>query len=148
MNAVRGEAHPYHAAHEEREREGLDDEDDTTASRFVSRLLKFLFKGTLAKDKTARFRAVQCIAEMVAHLGEIECVTILISVYFTLITFCSEDVYENLRSCLLERISDKEPPVRVQTVIALSKLCGSEDPSEEPNITDVLIDTLTYDPSP
>ncbi|KAI0801857.1 hypothetical protein BC629DRAFT_1438455 [Irpex lacteus] len=59
-------------AHEEREKEGLDEEDDSTASRFVARLLKFLFRGSLAKDKTARFRTVQCIAEMVAHLGEIE----------------------------------------------------------------------------
>ena len=49
--------------------------------------------------------------------------------------------------CLLERIHDKEAPVRVQAVIALSKLCGSEDPSEEPNITEVLMDTLSYDTS-
>ncbi|KAI0090375.1 nuclear condensing complex subunit [Irpex rosettiformis] len=117
-------------AHEEREKEGLDEDDDTTASRFVARLLKFLFRGSLAKDKIARFRAVQCIAEMVAHLGEIE-----------------EDVYNDLRMCLLERVNDKEAPVRVQAVIALSKLCGSEDPSEEPNITDVLVDTLSYDTS-
>ena len=61
-----------HVAHEERQKEGLDEDDDTTASRFVARLLKFLFRGSLAKDKVARFRAVQCIAEMVAHLGEIE----------------------------------------------------------------------------
>jgi condensin complex subunit 3 len=59
-------------AHEEREKQDLSDEEDTTASRFVARLLKFLFRGSLAKDKIARFRAVQCIAEMVAHLGEIE----------------------------------------------------------------------------
>lgn len=59
----------------------------------------------------------------------------------------SEDVYNDLRLCLLERVNDKEAPVRVQAVIALSKLCGSEDPSEEPNITDVLVDTLSYDSS-
>lgn len=59
----------------------------------------------------------------------------------------SEDVYNDLRMCLLERVNDKEAPVRVQAVIALSKLCGSEDPSEEPNITEVLVDTLSYDTS-
>ncbi|KAI0696847.1 nuclear condensing complex subunit [Cytidiella melzeri] len=112
-------------AHEEQEKDGQDEDEDTTASRFVARLLKFLFRGTLAKDKAARFRAVQCIAEMVAHLGEID----------------------DLRMCLLERIRDKEAQVRVQAVIALSKLCGSEDPSEETNITDVLIETLSYDSS-
>lgn len=49
-----------------------DPDDDTPASRFVSRLLRFLFKGCQAKDKIIRFRVVQCIAEMVAHLGEVE----------------------------------------------------------------------------
>ena len=56
-----------------------DDEDETTTSRFVSRLLKFLFKGCQAKDKVIRFRVVQCIAEMVAHLGEVEYV---LSLYY------------------------------------------------------------------
>lgn len=49
-----------------------EDEDDTTASRFVARLLKFLFKGFLAKDKSVRYRVLQLVAEMVSHLGEIE----------------------------------------------------------------------------
>lgn len=44
---------------------------------------------------------------------------------------------------------DKEPPIRVQAVVALSKLSGSEDPSEldegEPTIIEVLLDTLAYD---
>ena len=51
-----------------------------------------------------------------------------------------------LRDNLLERVRDKESPVRVQAAIALSKLCGSEDdPNEEPKITDIIIDVLTYD---
>ena len=59
----------------------------------------------------------------------------------------SEDAYTALREILQERLNDREPLVRVQTVIALSKLCGSEDPSDETTITDMLIDTLTYDTS-
>ena len=59
---------------------------------------------------------------------------------------CSDDVYSLLRDNLLERVRDKESPVRVQAAIALSKLCGSEDdPDEEPKITDVIVDVLTYD---
>lgn len=59
----------------------------------------------------------------------------------------SDETYGLLRESLLERIRDKENPVRVQAAIALSKLCGSEDPDEEPKITDVIIDILTYDSS-
>jgi condensin complex subunit 3 len=56
-----------------------------------------------------------------------------------------------LRAALIERVNDKEIPVRVQAVIALSKLCGSEDPSElskgEQTVSDILIDILAHDTS-
>ncbi len=49
-----------------------DDDDDTTASRFVSRLLRYILKGFEAKDKNVRYRVVQMVAEMVPYLGELE----------------------------------------------------------------------------
>ncbi|KIJ59925.1 hypothetical protein HYDPIDRAFT_99639 [Hydnomerulius pinastri MD-312] len=111
-----------------------DDDDDTTASRFVARLLKFLLKGFVAKDKIVRYRCVHILAEMVAHLGEID-----------------EEVYKMLRSALIDRVHDKETLIRVQAVVALSKLCGSEDPSDveedEQTAIDVLLDTLSCDPA-
>lgn len=110
-------------------------DDNTTASRFTAALLRFLLKGFLAKDKSIRYRVLQTVAEMVSHLGEIE-----------------EDIYKELRAALLERVNDKETPVRFQAVIALSKLCGSEDPSEvsegEQTVSDTLIDILAHDTSP
>lgn len=60
-------------ATEDKKNLGNDYEDDDTAiSRCVSRLLKYLLEGCVAKDKTVRFRVLQCIAEMISHLGEIE----------------------------------------------------------------------------
>ncbi|KAF8437916.1 hypothetical protein L210DRAFT_3761543 [Boletus edulis BED1] len=51
----------------------------------------------------------------------------------------------------MERIHDKETPIRVQAAVALSKLCGSEDPSDveegEQAAIDVLFDTLSCDPA-
>ncbi|KIM91366.1 hypothetical protein PILCRDRAFT_810639 [Piloderma croceum F 1598] len=111
-----------------------DDDEDTPTSRFTARLIRFLLKGFVAKDKTVRYRVVHLVAEMVACLGEID-----------------EDLYTLLRSSLLKRINDKEAPIRVQAVIALSKLCGSEDPDEvkdgEPTAIEVLIGVLGGDPS-
>lgn len=56
-----------------------------------------------------------------------------------------------LRTALIERVHDKETHVRVQAVIALSRLCGSEDPADtdedEPMAIDVLLDTLNCDPA-
>jgi hypothetical protein len=40
----------------------------------VNRLLKYLLRGFVAKDKAVRFRCVGLVAEMVSYLGEIECV--------------------------------------------------------------------------
>lgn len=47
-----------------------DDENSTT--RFVARLLAWLLKGFLAKNKIVRHRCVQIVGEMISHLGEIE----------------------------------------------------------------------------
>ena len=64
----------------------------------------------------------------------------------------SEEMYTTLRSHLLERVRDKESFIRVQSIIALSKLAGSEDPEEyddeEVSIIDILVDTLKHDTSP
>ena len=57
------------------EDEDEDEDDNTTASRFTARLLRFLLKGFLAKDKSIRYRVLQTVAEMVSHLGEIESVS-------------------------------------------------------------------------
>ncbi|OSD02558.1 hypothetical protein PYCCODRAFT_1367188 [Trametes coccinea BRFM310] len=120
---------------EERKKAELDEDDDTTSERFLNQLVRFLLKGCVAKDKVVRFRVIQCIADTIAHLGEID-----------------EDLYTDLRSTLLDRLRDKEPTVRTQAVIALSKLSFSEDPSEleegEPTILETILDAMAYDTSP
>ncbi|KAI8971320.1 nuclear condensing complex subunit [Trametes punicea] len=120
---------------EERKKNELDEDDDTTSERFLNQLVRFLLKGCTAKDKVVRFRVIQCIADTIAHLGEID-----------------EDLYTDLRATLLERLRDKEPTVRTQAVIALSKLSFSEDPSEledgEPTILDTITEAMAYDTSP
>ncbi|KAI0777818.1 nuclear condensing complex subunit [Trametes elegans] len=119
---------------EERKKNELDEDEDTTSERFLSHLVHFLLKGCTAKDKVVRFRVIQCIADTISHLGEID-----------------EDLYTELRATLLDRLRDKEPTVRTQTVIALSKLSFSEDPSElaegESTILDTIIDAMAYDTS-
>lgn len=51
----------------------------------------------------------------------------------------------------MERIHDKESSIRVQAVIALSKLSGTEDPEDleegEPDVIDVLIEIVQFDPA-
>jgi len=68
--SIHGTVNP--AAEEMNEAEDPDDDSETTAARFTARLLKFLLKGFLSKDKSVRYRVLQTVAEMVLHLGEIE----------------------------------------------------------------------------
>jgi hypothetical protein len=64
---------------------------------------------------------------------------------------CSEETYTALRSSLIDRLSDKESPIRSVAVLALSKLIGTDDPAEpeedENTILEVLLDALCFDPS-
>ncbi|KAH9848970.1 nuclear condensing complex subunit [Lenzites betulinus] len=119
---------------EDRKKNDIDEDEDTTSERFLSHLVNFLLKGCTAKDKVVRFRVIQCIADTITHLGEID-----------------EDLYASLRSALLDRLRDKEPTVRMQAVIALTKLSYSEDPSEledgEPTILDTILDAMAHDVS-
>ncbi|KAF9010128.1 nuclear condensing complex subunit [Cyathus striatus] len=91
--------------------EDEDEDGDTFATRFVSRLLNWLFRGFEAKNKNVRYRSVFIVSEMMAYIGEID-----------------EDTYAILKESLIQRISDKESLIRAHSVIALSKLI---DPAAE-----------------
>lgn len=118
-----------------------EEEEDGPAARFSSSLLKHLLKGFISKNKTVRYRCAQLVAQMINGLGEMD-----------------EDLYNVLRDCLIERIKDKEAPVRVQAVIALSKLQNSgtvesdfdpdaDSDEEDDSPTKALIRIMTRDPS-
>jgi condensin complex subunit 3 len=63
----------------------------------------------------------------------------------------SEDVYNELRGALMDRLNDKETLIRAHAVIALSKLIGSEDPDDaeqgEQTILQTLLEVISTDPA-
>lgn len=80
------------------------EDDDTPASRFVSRLLKHLVKGLEAKNKMVRYRCINIIAEMMAHLGEVECVfipTVNTSLSLTLVFAVKTSTSLCAKACLI-----------------------------------------------
>ncbi|KAI5122624.1 hypothetical protein M0805_008713 [Coniferiporia weirii] len=108
-----------------------DDDDDTTASRFMSRLVKYLLKGFEAKDKTVRFRVLQIIAEMLSIMPEI-----------------NDDIYDLLYGPLVDRAHDKEQAVRHQAIVALTKLLDSDSTDEtQEELISILLDALVHDPA-
>ncbi|KAF8182055.1 nuclear condensing complex subunit [Pholiota molesta] len=102
--------------------ESDEDEEETSTTRFVARLLNWLLQGFIAKNKNIRYRCIHIVSEMISHLGEID-----------------EDVYNELRGALMDRLNDKETLIRAHAVIALSKLIG--------NILQTLLEVISTDPA-
>ncbi|KAK9372420.1 nuclear condensing complex subunit [Lipomyces chichibuensis] len=109
----------------------VDDEAEsasTTDSRFVEFLLQHLLKGIDAKSKVVRYRVCQLLASVVQSVGEID-----------------DDLFQELRSAFARRLHDKESSVRVQAVIGLSRLQGTDDEDEPEPITELLLNSLQHD---
>ncbi|KAJ7650656.1 nuclear condensing complex subunit [Roridomyces roridus] len=118
-------------AAEDKAEADLDEDDeentDTTASRFTAKLIRLLLKGFQAKDKNVRYRIASLFSEMLGNLGEMDV-----------------EIYDELRTALVDRIHDRESIVRAPVVIALSILSSDE---EEQTVLDLLLETLSSDPS-
>lgn len=86
--------------------------DDTT--RIANYLLNHLLRGVEAKDRNVRYRIIQLIAYLVNFIGDIDAT-----------------VFTSLVHSLRKRLSDKEPTVRLQAVVALSRFQHIEDEDYE-----------------
>lgn len=91
-----------------------EEEEDTTATRFVNILIKHALKGFAAKNKNVRLRCCQTVALLIHGLESMD-----------------DDLYQILLSALLIRIRDKESAVRVQAIVALAKLQSGEEQDDE-----------------
>jgi condensin complex subunit 3 len=56
-----------------------DEDEENSTTRFVARLLTWLLKGFVAKNKVVRYRCMQIVGEMISHLGEIEYASAIIA---------------------------------------------------------------------
>lgn len=56
----------------ERQAEDFNEEEETSASRFVLRLISHLLKGIEAKDKNVRFRVLQILQEIISSVHVVE----------------------------------------------------------------------------
>ncbi|EAZ62788.2 condensin complex subunit 3 [Scheffersomyces stipitis CBS 6054] len=119
------------------EDEDNPDEEDTYSTLFIQYLIHHLLRGIEARDKSVRYRVVQLLAYLVHHIGEI-----------------NRDSFEALYTSLMKRLNDKEPIVRIQAIVAISKfqdfnLDGFEYTSNtrigSENVRDSLMNSLVTD---
>ncbi|KAI8986589.1 nuclear condensing complex subunit [Pilobolus umbonatus] len=116
------------------EEEDVEEEEyETISSRFVEKLLRHLLRGFKAKSVSVRLRCCQIIALSISSMGEID-----------------ENLYQDLRTSLFERIKDKDASVRIQAVTALCRLQGADkdvDPVDGKTILEKLMWSLQHDTS-
>ncbi|KAK7206438.1 nuclear condensing complex subunit [Myxozyma melibiosi] len=110
----------------------IDEEDESSehfmAHSFIEMLFAHLLQGVDAKNKAVRFRVCQLLASIVVHLGEID-----------------DDLFQELRAAFVRRIHDKESTIRLQAVLGLARLQGTDDEDEPEPITELLLNALQND---
>ncbi|KOS16939.1 Condensin complex subunit 3 [Escovopsis weberi] len=113
---------------------------ETPTSRLTSKVLEAILPLMAAKDKYVRFRSSQLISHTINSLEALD-----------------DELFQNLRHGLLKRIRDKEAMVRVQAVLGLGRLAGTQaggaansdesDEDEATGLLEKLLDVLQNDPS-
>ncbi|KAK9476378.1 nuclear condensing complex subunit [Lipomyces japonicus] len=96
--------------------------------RFVESLARHLLQGIDSKSKVVRYRVCQLTASIVHSLGEVD-----------------DDLFQDIRSAFARRLRDKETSVRVQAVLGLSRLQGTDDEDEPEPIEELLLSALQHD---
>ncbi|KAL5022801.1 hypothetical protein ScPMuIL_001956 [Solemya velum] len=106
--------------------------DDVEGNRLLQEMFNFLLQSHNATDRAVRFRCCQMINKLLSNLGENAQI--------------DDDLYDRIYECMLERLSDKIPIVRLHAVLAIARL---QDPTDEncPVIKSYLF-LLCRDPNP
>ncbi|KAG8238413.1 hypothetical protein J437_LFUL011584, partial [Ladona fulva] len=108
-----------------------ENEDDETSDPLLNGMFQFLFKSHRSASETVRFRVCQfanrLLASMPPNAG------------------LDTNTWDQLHSCMSERLKDKKTSIRAQAVMALQRL---QDPSDENcSVIQALKFHLSKDPS-
>lgn len=104
---------------------------ESVSSEFVDNLIRHLLRGIESKFKDVRYRVVQLLAYLVNYITEID-----------------ELLFKALRYSLHRRLHDREPIVRIQAVVAISRFQYFQENDEVNSATMSLLASLKHDDSP
>ncbi|XP_059149025.1 condensin complex subunit 3-like [Physella acuta] len=106
-----------------------DDEEDMHP--LLMKIFEFLLSVHSAKETNIRFRVCQLIAQLLQNLGEGAQI--------------DDSLYDDIYKCMIERLRDKSPLVRVHAVLALTRL---QTPTDDTcPITKAYVILMTRDPN-
>ncbi|XP_071948625.1 condensin complex subunit 3-like [Antedon mediterranea] len=90
-----------------------ESQEESEGDNLCIYLFKFLLKHHNVRDRAVRFRVCQLINKLLVAMKEDAQI--------------DEDLFDNIYHCMLQRLKDKFPAVRIQAVTALARL---QDPSD------------------
>ncbi len=104
------QSRPAGGNQEEASQNSADNSDDENSEMhpFLQRFFTFLLKHHNARDKGVRFRCCQMINKLLLAMGEDALI--------------DDDLYDQIYECMLQRLRDRFPLIRVQAVLAVSRL--------------------------
>ena len=94
--------------------DGMQISSETPTNRLTSSIILLIAPLMGAKDKMVRFRATQIVAHIVNTLDSVD-----------------DELYHTIRQYLLKRLRDKESSVRVQAVLALTRMVPNADDEDD-----------------
>lgn len=108
------------------------DELESVAAEFVDALIRHFLRGIELRYKEVRYRVVQLLAYLVNYITEID-----------------EQLFKALRYLLTRRLHDREPVVRIQAVVAISRFqYFQEDHLGPSSASAALLRAMQHDDSP
>jgi len=111
--------------------EADDEEEEEDMHPLLLNFIEFLLDHHSAKERGPRFRVCQLITKLLQNLGEGAKI--------------DDSLFDRIYCCMIERLRDKCPMVRVHAVLALTRL---QDPAdEECSVTKAYIILMTRDPN-
>lgn len=111
----------------------IEHEKESIPCEFIDYLVRHLLRGIESKFKDVRYRIVQLLAYLVSHITEMD-----------------EQLFTALKYSLSRRLYDREPSVRIQALVAISRFQYFEDsdPAQISLTTKSLLNALKHDESP
>ncbi|XP_028939105.1 condensin complex subunit 3 [Ornithorhynchus anatinus] len=109
-----------------------DDDDDGDENSFVNYLFSFLLESHEVNSYAVRFRVCQLINKILGNMPENALI--------------DDDLFDKINQAMLVRLKDKTPNVRIQAVLALSRLQDPKD-SDCP-VVNAFITLLENDSNP
>nr|XP_047138807.1 condensin complex subunit 3 isoform X3 [Hydra vulgaris] len=122
----------YTSKKKKKENQSIDQDKtltDETMNPFLLKLFNFLVQNHNSRERAVRYRCCQLITKIFTNMDDDETI--------------DEDLSDSIYECMMYRLKDKLPSIRIQAVLALNRLQDPED--EQCPVIDAFLHSMNTD---